>query len=78
MENTNVYMQPTTKPPKKIKTKGLRMPHEKAWAQTIILTVTIFCLVFSFLPLFLTVVNSFKLEEKKKKHYFRIVKQETN
>ena len=54
-------------PPKKtIKRKGLRMPYEKGWAQAFILAVTIFCLVFSFLPLFLTVVNSFKLDEQVK------------
>ena len=46
------------------KSKGLRMPYEKTWAQALILTVTIACLLFSFLPLFLTVVNSFKLDDQ--------------
>ena len=46
------------------KRKGLRMPYEKTWAQALILTVTIACLLFSFLPLFLTVVNSFKLDDQ--------------
>lgn len=50
----------------RLKSKGLRMPYEKPLAQTIILFIAIFCLLFSFLPLFLTVVNSFKLDEQVK------------
>ena len=72
MENTNACIQSKNTSPKKVKTKGLRMPHEKAWAQTIILAVTIFCLLFSFLPLFLTVVNSFKLDEQVKVDAFSL------
>ena len=56
----------------RIKSKGLRMPYEKTWAQVIILAVTIFCLVFSFLPLFLTVVNSFKLDDQVKVDAFSL------
>lgn len=56
----------------RIKSKGLRMPYEKTWAQVIILTVTIFCLVFSFLPLFLTVVNAFKLDDQVKVDAFSL------
>ena len=56
-ETTTVQTQP-------VKTKGLRMPYEKTWAQALILSVAIFCLLFSFLPLFLTVINSFKLDEQ--------------
>ena len=65
MENVQNTMNET---PKKtnMKVKGLRMPYEKPWAQAIILAVVIFCLLFSFLPLFLTVVNSFKLDEQVK------------
>ena len=72
MENTNVYMQATSTPSKPIKTKGLRMPHEKTWVQAIIVAVVIFCLVFSFLPLFLTVVNSFKLDDQVKVNAFSL------
>jgi len=42
------------------KKSTLRMPHEKAGVQAVIITVVIFCTVFSFLPLFLTVVNALK------------------
>lgn len=67
MENVQQYQSTIpTKPVKLPKTKGLRMPHEKTLAQTIILIVVIFCLLFSFLPLFLTVINSFKLDEQVK------------
>lgn len=52
---TNVQTQPTN-----LKKHKLRMPYERNFAQVCILTVVIFCLLFSFLPLFLTVVNSFK------------------
>ena len=62
MENTTNKTTSSTR----LKAKGLRMPYEKPWAQAIILTVTIFCLVFSFLPLFLTLVNSFKLDDQVK------------
>ena len=51
----NVQSQPTS-----LKRRKLRMPYERNFAQVCILTVVIFCLVFSFLPLFLTVVNAFK------------------
>ena len=72
MENaTNTAEIMETSAPR-LKSKGLRMPYEKAWAQTIILTVTIFCLVFSFLPLFLTVVNSFKLDDQVKVDAFSL------
>ena len=49
---------------KQSRVKGLRMPYEKPWAQAIILGIVIFCLLFSFLPLFLTVVNAFKLDDQ--------------
>lgn len=52
---TNVQTQPTN-----LKKHKLRMPYERNFAQVCILTVVMFCLLFSFLPLFLTVVNSFK------------------
>ena len=56
-ETKNIQTEP-------VKTKGLRMPYEKTWAQAIILALTIFCLIFSFLPLFLTIVNAFKLDDQ--------------
>ena len=60
-----------TKNKTRLKAKGLRMPYEKPWAQGIILAIAIFCLLFSFLPLFLTVVNSFKLDDQVKVDDFR-------
>ena len=52
---TNVQTKPVS-----LKKRKLRMPYETNAAQACILTVVIFCLLFSFLPLFLTVVNAFK------------------
>ena len=68
MENTIV----TNNNPAKRKVKGLRMPYEKPWAQAIILFVVFFCLLFSFLPLLLTVVNAFKLDEQVKTDAFSL------
>ncbi len=62
----------TNNNPAKRKVKGLRMPYEKPWAQGIILFVVFFCLVFSFLPLLLTVVNAFKLDEQVKTDAFSL------
>ena len=64
MEKANTNIQNRNPSQKNFKNKGLRLPHEKPWVQAIILVIAIFCLVFSFLPLFLTVVNSFKLEDQ--------------
>ena len=66
---TSVTVKKTT-PNRKV--KGLRMPYEKPWAQAIILFVVIFCLVFSFLPLFLTLVNAFKLDDQVKVDAFSL------
>ena len=52
---TNVQARPTN-----LKKSKLRMPYETNFVQACILTVVIFCLIFSFLPLFLTLVNAFK------------------
>ena len=71
MENV-IDNKANVKAPKARKSKGLRMPHEKLGAQIVILTVTIFCLVFSFLPLFLTLVNSFKLDDQVKINAFSL------
>ena len=48
----------------------LRMPHEGPLAQTIIITIVVFCTAFSFLPLFLTLVNSIKTEMQVKVNAF--------
>ena len=58
--------------PIKIRNNGLLLPHEKKGVQAVILTIAIFCLVFSFLPLFLTVVNSFKLDDQVKVNAFSL------
>ena len=58
--------------PIKIRNKSLLLPHEKKGVQAVILTIAIFCLVFSFLPLFLTVVNSFKLDDQVKVNAFSL------
>ena len=52
----------------------LRMPYERNFAQACILTVVIFCLIFSFLPLFLTLVNSFKLKGAVQENAFSLPK----
>ena len=46
------------------------MPYEKPGVQAAILGVVIFCLLFSFMPLFLTIVNSLKTEEQVKVNAF--------
>lgn len=65
MENTNLKSSPI-----KLKKSKLRMPHEKPAAQTIIIAIVIFCTLFSFMPLFLTVVNSLKTEAQVKLNSF--------
>lgn len=65
METTkNVQLQP--------KKNKLRMPYERTGAQVVILGVVIFCLLFSFMPLFLTIVNSVKTEEQVKVNAFSL------
>ena len=58
--NKQVPVYQTVKPKK----STLLLPHEKTPTQVVILTVIIICLVFSFLPLFLTVMNTFKTDEQ--------------
>ncbi len=65
MENMNVKSRPI-----KLKKSKLRMPHEKPAAQTIIIAMVVFCTLFSFMPLFLTVVNSLKTEAQVKVNAF--------
>ena len=65
METTkNIQLQP--------KKNKLRMPYERTGAQAVILGVVIFCLLFSFMPLFLTIVNSVKTEEQVKVNAFSL------
>ncbi len=54
---------------KKKKSK-LLLPHEKTWAQAILITIITFCLVFSFLSLFLTIVNSLKTDDQVRTNAF--------
>lgn len=67
----NVQLQPTKK------THKLRMPYERTHVQVIILSVVIFCLLFSFIPLFLTIVNSVKTETQVKLNAFSFPKLAT-
>ena len=70
-EQTLDVFQPTPNPNDKKKKAGkLRMPYERNGAQAVIIAVTVFCLLFSFLPLFLTVLNAFKTEEQVKANAF--------
>ena len=62
----NMQIQPAAKKSK------LRMPYERNGAQAAILAIVIFCLVFSFMPLFLTIVNSVKTEEQVKINAFSL------
>ena len=54
------------------KKSTLRMPHEKTWVQAILITVVVFCTAFSFLPLFLTVVNSLKTQSQVQQNAFSL------
>ncbi len=65
MENMNLISRPI-----KLKKSKLRMPHERPAAQTIIIAIVVFCTLFSFMPLFLTVVNSLKTEAQVKVNAF--------
>ena len=65
MENMNLKSRPI-----KLKKSKLRMPHERPAAQTIIIAIVVFCTLFSFMPLFLTVVNSLKTEAQVKVNAF--------
>ena len=61
----------------KQKSHKLRMPYERTHVQVIILSVVIFCLLFSFMPLFLTIVNSVKTEAQVKVNAFSFPKLAT-
>lgn len=71
MKNKNLTINTPTVKPKK---STLLMPHEKTGVQVAILTVIIICLVFSFLPLLLTLVNALKLEDAVKANAFSLPK----
>ena len=70
MEN-NVKIDSVVVKPKK---STLLLPNEKPIVQIIILAVIIFCLLFTFMPLFLTVVNSIKLKPAVQKNVFSLPK----
>ena len=59
------------------KKSKLLLPHEKAWAQAILISIISFCLVFSFLSLFLTIVNSFKSKTQIQTNAFGLPKFST-
>lgn len=48
----------------------LIMPHERTWVQAIIITVIVVCLLFSFLSLFITVLNAFKTDDQVRQNVF--------
>ena len=59
----------------RIKKKSkLRLPHEKWWAQAILITIIGVCLAFSFLSLFLTIVNSLKDNKQVQTNAFSLPK----
>jgi ABC-type glycerol-3-phosphate transport system permease component len=66
VQQQNMQIQP------KARKSKLRMPYEKNGVQAVILFVVIFCLIFSFMPLFLTIVNSVKTEEQVKVNAFSL------
>ncbi len=66
VQQQNMQIQP------KARKSKLRMSYEKNGVQAVILFVVIFCLVFSFMPLFLTIVNSVKTEEQVKVNAFSL------
>ena len=74
MENVKVQENMQIQSKKK---NQLRMPYERNGAQAVILFVVIFCLLFSFMPLFLTIVNSVKTEEQVKINAFSLPKLAT-
>ena len=59
MENKNIKINTPTVKPKK---STLLMPHEKTGVQVAIIAVIVVCLLFSFLPLLLTVINALKTD----------------
>ena len=52
------------------KKSTLRMPYERPLAQAVIIAIVVLCTTFSFLPLFLTVVNSVKTDMQVKVNAF--------
>ena len=66
VQQQNMQIQP------KARKSKLRMSYEKNGVQAVILFVVIFCLIFSFMPLFLTIVNSVKTEEQVKVNAFSL------
>ena len=74
MENKNLKINTPTVKPKK---STLLMPHERTGVQIVIISVIVICLLFSFLPLFLTVINALKLDEQVQRNAFALPKLST-
>ena len=74
MENKSVKINtPTVKPRK----STLIMPHERTGVQIAIISVIVICLMFSFLPLFLTVINALKTDIQVQTNAFSFPKLST-
>ena len=52
--------------------KPIRKPNERKGFQSVIIFCVVFCTVFSFLPLLLTVINSMKTQEQVSKDIFSL------
>lgn len=52
--------------------KPIRKPYERKGFQSVIIFCVVFCTVFSFLPLLLTVINSMKTQEQVSKDIFSL------
>ena len=66
-QQKNVILNPKKK-------NKLLQPHERGWVQAILISIITFCLVFSFLSLFLTIVNSLKTEGQVRTNAFGLPK----
>ncbi|MBR2385311.1 MAG: carbohydrate ABC transporter permease [Clostridia bacterium] len=73
MENNSLKINTPTVKPKK---STLIMPHERTGVQITIIAVIVVCLAFSFLPLFLTVINSLKTDIQVQTNAFAFPKLE--
>ena len=69
MEHYKLNLETQKIKPKK---ETLIMPHEKPLTQAIIYVVIVICLLFSFLPLFLTIINALKLDGQVQSNAFAL------
>ncbi|MBE7100152.1 MAG: carbohydrate ABC transporter permease [Clostridiales bacterium] len=63
-QQNNVISKPVKKKSR------LMQPHERGWVQAILISIITFCLIFSFLSLFLTIVNSMKTDTQVRTNAF--------